>query len=43
MKQTIINEVSKYFIKKNKNKKWEAGKDFVNYAVHILMKKNTSL
>jgi CDP-6-deoxy-D-xylo-4-hexulose-3-dehydrase len=32
MKQTIINEVSKYFIEKNKNKKWEAGKDFVNYA-----------
>lgn len=32
MKENIIKSVSQYFIEKNKNKKWEAGKDFVNYA-----------
>jgi len=32
MKTEIINQVKEYFINKNKNKVWEAGKDFVNYA-----------
>jgi len=32
MKQTIIDSVSQYFREKQSNKKWEAGKDFVNYA-----------
>jgi CDP-6-deoxy-D-xylo-4-hexulose-3-dehydrase len=32
MKQSIIESVEKYFIEKKNNKKWVAGKDFVNYA-----------
>jgi CDP-6-deoxy-D-xylo-4-hexulose-3-dehydrase len=32
MKQEIISKVSEYFKDKGKNKKWVAGKDFVNYA-----------
>ena len=32
MKQEIIQTVSQFFIEKNNNKKWKAGKDFVNYA-----------
>jgi len=32
MKEEIIKSVSQYFIEKQRNKKWEAGKDFVNYA-----------
>jgi len=32
MKQDIIKSVSEFFKEKQRNKKWEAGKDFVNYA-----------
>jgi len=32
MKQDIIKSVSEFFKQKQANKKWEAGKDFVNYA-----------
>jgi len=32
MKQEIINSVSNFIKNKLENKKWEAGKDFVNYA-----------
>lgn len=31
-KQDIINSVGQFFIDKNNNKTWTAGKDFVNYA-----------